>query len=65
MALARLQVTVPLADADSQLVFLTVGVIVAFIAQNFLQEYIFKLPGFKFGTFMSFFEFMHGRASPS
>merc|ERR1711865_639583 len=30
----------------------------AFIVQNFLQEYIFRIPGFRFGAFSALFEYI-------
>jgi len=43
---------------NSQLLFCAAGLIVFFTTQNFVQEYIFHIPGFKFGAFMASFEFI-------
>ena len=47
----------PLYSSSAKLVFLAGGLIGSFMVQNFLQEYIFRIPGFRFGSFSALFEF--------
>jgi len=47
----------PLYSTAAKLVFLACGLIGSFMVQNFLQEYIFRIPGFSFGSFSALFEF--------
>lgn len=54
---ALLGVEVPLKDEASRHAFCVVGLVAAFVVQNFLQEYTFAMPGFRYGTLMAFVEF--------
>lgn len=53
-----LGVLIPIQSRSSQLLFCALGLTLSFTAQNFLQEWIYRRPGFEFGAFMTSFEFL-------